>query len=406
MRWGPLGTLCSLWLNGAGGWGLTLAALGLLLVVGTGPAWAQQVDVERLTSKLEPAIHTMMTDGQVPSATIALVVGDRTVWTNAYGYANLWAETPAASETVYLIGSTFKAMSTMALLRQMEQGDFELDDAVTNYMDDLVIRSEDPGDPVTFRHLLTHTSGLPGAFGPYLVWSDSVPPPIEEYLATDLEVVRPPLREVVYSNLAYTLVAHLLEQFSGEDFKEHIRRQIFEPLEMTSTAFDPTPSMDERLAVPYVVDTTSGKHVPVPRLRAAVWPAGIVYGTVEDQANWLIVNLNGGVFKGTRLISAETLDEMHTRQWDEFAGPMEEIGFGNETTGYGLTWWTTQRNGDRYFAHSGSVPGYTAFLLGNIDRKLGFAILTNGNRAHPHLVRLAKTAIDLLIEHTGTEAGR
>jgi len=95
--------------------------------------------------------------------------------------------------------------------------------------------------------------------------------------------------------------------------------------------------MDERLAVPYMVDTTSKKHLPAPRLRAAVWPAGIVYGTVEDQANWLIVNLNGGVFKDRRLISAETLGEMHTRQWDEFAGPMEDIGFGNETTGYGLT---------------------------------------------------------------------
>ncbi len=383
-----------------------LGLCGLLLAVDSGHALAQEIDLGQLASELEPAIHTMMTDGQVPSAAIALVVGDRTVWTNAYGYANLWAETPAVSETVYLIGSTFKAMSTMALLRRMEQGDFELDDAVTNYLDDLEIRSEDPGDPVTFRHLLTHTSGLPGAFGPYLVWSDSVPPPIEEYLATELEVVRSPLQEVVYSNLAYTLVAHLLEQFSGEDFKEHIRRQIFEPLEMTSTAFDPTPSMDERLAVPYVVDTTTGKHVPAPRLRAAVWPAGIVYGTVEDQANWLIVNLNGGVFKSRRLISAETLDEMHTRQWEEFAGPMEQIGFGNETTGYGLTWWTTQRNGDRYFAHSGSVPGYTAFLLGNIDRKLGFAILTNGNRAHPHVVRLAETAIDLLIELTSTDSGR
>ena len=380
--------------------------IGLLLVAGGGPVLAQQIDVERLTAELEPAIHTMMTDGQVPSATIALVVGDRTIWFQGYGYANMWAKTSAVPETVYLIGSTFKAMSTMALLGQMEQGEFELDDAVTNYLDDFGIREEDPGDPVTFRHLLTHTSGLPPAFGPYLLWGDSVPPPIADYLSADLEVVGPPLVEVRYSNLAFTLIAYLLEQFSGESFKAHIRKQIFASLEMTSTAFDPTPSMDERLAVPYVVDSATGEHVPAPRLRAAVWPAGIVYGTVEDQANWLIVNLNGGVFKGRRLITSATLDEMHTRQWDQFAGPMEEIGFGNETTGYGLTWWTSERNGDRYFAHSGSVPGYTAFLLGNRDRKLGFAVLTNGNRAHPHLVRLAERAIDLLIEHTQTAGGR
>ena len=134
-----------------------LGLCGLLLAVDGGHALAQEIDVERLTAELEPAIATMMTGGQVPSATIALVVGDRTVWSKGYGYANVWAKTPAVPETVYLIGSTFKAMSTVALLRQMEQSDFELDDAVANYLD-YDIREEAPGDPVTFRHLLTHTA--------------------------------------------------------------------------------------------------------------------------------------------------------------------------------------------------------------------------------------------------------
>jgi len=53
--------------------------------------------------------------------------------------------------------------------------------------------------------------------------------------------------------------------------------------------------------------------------------------------------------------------------------------------------------------HSGSVPGYTAFLLGNRDRKFGFAILTNGNRAHPHLFKLADRAIDLLKKYNSVE---
>jgi hypothetical protein len=61
------------------------------------------------------------------------------------------------------------------------------------------------------------------------------------------------------------------------------------------------------------------------------------------------------------------------------------------------------RDGDQYFAHSGSVQGYTAFLLGNRNRKLGFAILTNGNRSHPHLFALADRAMDLMKKHTRTE---
>jgi CubicO group peptidase (beta-lactamase class C family) len=75
--------------------------------------------------------------------------------------SNLWARTPAAPNTVYLIGSTFKAMSTIALLQQMEQGKFKLDDRVNDYLTDFKIQGEDPQHPVTFRHLLTHTSGCP-----------------------------------------------------------------------------------------------------------------------------------------------------------------------------------------------------------------------------------------------------
>src|SRR5947207_2420804 len=272
----------------------------------------QTVDIDRVVTELEPEIQRALLAGSIPSASIALIAGDKVIWTNGYGYSNLWARTPATPNTVYLIGSTFKAMSTIALLQQMEQGKFKLDDPVNKYLSDFKIQGEDPQHPVTFRHLLTHTSGLPGDFGGFPVWGGTV------------------------------------------------------------------------------------------RLKASVWPAGIVYGTVLNQANWLIANLNGGVFKDKRLISQATLDQMFTRQYDQFKGTIENI-WGNETAGFGLTWWTEVRDGDRYLAHSGSVPGYTAFLLGNRDRKLGFAIMTNGNRAHPHLFKLADRAIDLMKKYSSTE---
>ena len=197
---------------------------------------------------------------------------------------------------------------------------------------------------------------------------------------------------VIYSN-RYTLIGYLVQKFSGVPYKKYIQDNIFTPLEMTNTAFEPTPAMDERISMPYTVDEKTGSQVPTVRVKAAVWPAGIVYGTIHDQANWMIANLNGGVFKGKRMISEETLDQMFTRQHDRFKGSIEGI-WGNDTAGFGLTWWSQVRDGDRYFAHSGSLGGYTAFLLGNRDRKLGFAILTNGKRAHAHLFKLADRAMD------------
>lgn len=369
---------------------MVLAALMSATLMFLSPSAADQA-----ATKIEPLVEQAMNEGKIPSATVALVAGDRIVWAKGFGYSNLRSRTPADPETVYLIGSTFKAMSTFALLQQMEQGKFRLDDPVNRYMNGLAIRGEDPAHPITFRHLLTHTSGLPAAFGGHPVWGETVPSPLPDYLRRSLEVKRPPLERVEYSNLAFTLVAYLVEHLSGVPYKKYIQEQIFAPLQMTSTSFEPTPDMDERLAVPYAVEEKTGRQTPAARVKADVWPAGIVYGTVLDQANWLIANLNRGKFGDRQLLKPETHAQMLVRQYDKFARPME-YGYGNSTTGYGLTWIITERKGERFFAHSGSVAGYTAFLLGNASRKIGFAILTNGNRAHRHIAKLAEDALDLL----------
>jgi CubicO group peptidase (beta-lactamase class C family) len=229
------------------------------------------------------------------------------------------------------------------------------------------------------------------------------PPALEDYLRKSLKVAKPPMTSVVYSNMAYTLIGYLVQKFSGVPYRQYIQEHIWTPLEMTNTAFEPRPDMEERLSIPYAIDEKTGNQAATTRLKAAVWPAGLVYGTVLNQANWLIANLSGGVFKGKRIVSEQTLEQVFTRQYDQFKGPVEGL-WGNETAGFGLTWWVQVRDGDRYFAHSGSVPGYTAFLLGNRDRKLGFAILTNGHRAHPHLIKLADRAIDLMKKHTTAAA--
>src|SRR4029078_6139739 len=134
----------------------------------------------------------------------------------------------------------------------------------------------------------------------------------EDYLRKSLKAAKPPMTSVVYSNMAYTLIGYLVQKFSGVPYRKYIKEQIFTPLEMTSTAFEPRPDMEERLSIPYIVDEKTGSQVAAVRVRASVWPAGIVYGTVLNQANWLITNLNGGTFKGKKIISEQNLEQMST----------------------------------------------------------------------------------------------
>jgi CubicO group peptidase (beta-lactamase class C family) len=357
--------------------------------------------VARVVERLEPVIREAMEEGHLPSITVALTDRVGELWAGAYGESNLWAGTEATTETVYLIGSTFKAQSTIALLQQMERGLFQLDDPVNPYLSEFLIRGEEPGFPVTFRHLLTHTSGLPAAYGGHDVWGETVPAPLPEYLGRSLVVERRPMERVVYSNLAYTLVGYLVERFSGIPYKEYIQERIWAPIGMHDTAFQPTPEMEERLSIPYAPDRQTGRLAPAGRTKADVWPAGIVYGTVHDQASWVRFNLGDGAVEGGRLLQPETMDLMHSLQFRQFSGGSMGGGWGYENAGYGLTWWTSTRDGESFFAHSGSVSGYTAFVMGNRSRGFGIAVLTNGNRAHPHLVRICNLAVDLLAEELG-----
>jgi CubicO group peptidase (beta-lactamase class C family) len=354
------------------------------------------VDDPRLAALLDPEIERVLKVGRIPSLAVVLVSGDRVVWTRSAGLANIRVKTPAACDTVYLIASTFKTMSATALLQQMELGKFRLDDRVNDYLSEFKIEGENRRFPVTFRHLLTHTSGLPTDFGRHAVWEDQGPPSLAEYLRGRLRLSRRPGTRVVYSNIAFTLVAYLVEKFSGVPFKDYVRTRVFAPVEMRDTAFEPRADMAERLAIPYMpVRRRGGVFRPVDWVKADAWPAGVVYGTAVDQARWLMANLNGGVYKGRRILGETAFREMTKRQFDRFAGPING-GWLNETSGYGLAWWVSKLNGETVIAHSGSVNGYTAFLAGNLDRRTGVAILTNGNKAHRWLYSLALRALAAL----------
>ncbi|MDH4197334.1 MAG: beta-lactamase family protein [Candidatus Aminicenantes bacterium] len=355
---------------------------------------AQDIDRVRLAAELTPEIDEMLRVGRIPSAAVTCVAGDRIVWSSGRGFCNLRTKTRCSTDTVFLIGSTFKTMSTVALLQQLDAGKFRLDDPVNEYLTEFKIENENPLYPVTFRHLLTHTSGLPTDFGRHSVWADEGPPSLADYLRDNLRLQRRPGRRVVYSNTAFALVAYLVERFSGQPFKSYMRTQIFAPVGMRDTEFEPRADMAERLAIPYM-KSRRGRFWPVDWVKADVWAAGVVYGTSVDLGRWLLANLNGGLLGQRRLLAESTFREMTTRQYSGFAGPING-GWLNETTAYGLTWWISGVDGETYIAHSGSVNGYTAFCAGNLDRRTGVAILTNGNKAHRYLYDLALKVLDAL----------
>jgi CubicO group peptidase (beta-lactamase class C family) len=354
-----------------------------------------KVDIDAVVKQLSPAIEEAMAAGNIPSLSIALVDRNSILWHKAFGYANVLKKVPAETDTMYLIGSTFKAQSTFALLQLVDEKKIALKDPVSKHLNDISIKGEDPDHPIRIWHLLTHSSGLTTDFGPHDVWGFSAPAATETYLKRALRVERKPEEKYEYSNRAYQLIAHIIEEVSGVPYRKYIQERLWDRLDMTEMTFSPRPNQYERMSIPYLFDDETKKRTPATWVKANIWAAGMVYGTIDDQAKWMMTNLNRGVYKDERVLSKKTFKKVMTQHFID-----DEMNFrafwGDDTSGVGLTWWLSEIDGDTHFAHSGSVPGYTAWATGNLTEGFGVVLLTNGHRSHPHLSALADHALTFM----------
>ena len=143
----------------------------------------------------------------------------------------------ASPTTRYRIASITKLFTSTAILILRDEGKLQLDDPVTRHLPWFNIRQRYPdAPPITIRHLLTHTSGLPreAAF-PY--WSDANFPTREQVRKAlpRQETSYPTETRWKYSNLALSLAGEIVAAVSGADYEEFVQRRILDPLGMTET---------------------------------------------------------------------------------------------------------------------------------------------------------------------------
>ncbi len=351
---------------------LRLLAVLPLFVGLSVPALAQQgFDLEKTKEVLTAEIEKELAKG-VASISISLVHGEEIVWSAAFGYANVWAQTPATPETIYCTGSTFKAVTATAIMQLVEQGKITLDDPVNDYLGENRV-ADMAEHPVTFRHILSHASGLtPGEqFLP--LWSRQLPRTLEE-LTASLKAVSPPEEQYVYNNHAFGLAGYLIERITGEDYEDYIVENILVPLGVeTSNPVNPSPQMVERMALPYI--PSSNGPVPVPQVRFDVFPAGDIHLTAEDMARFLAAHLNGGVFRGERILSEESVAETHRPQFFD----------------YGLGW-SVSAGAPHRISHGGGLTGFLTSMVGDLDAKVGVYVMSNSG----DMSGIAATAMALL----------
>ncbi len=221
--------------------------------------------------------------GDFPSAVYLVAEGGRIRFTDALGDAVREPERrPAALSTIYDLASLTKPLVTGLLAALfVERGHVEPDRAVGSYLPEF---GDGKGETVfTVRHLLTHTSGLP-AWRPLYLLAGGDPRRVPEVIAAQ-PLEHEPGTRVVYSDLGFITLGLLLQKVSGVSLDELARREIFRPLGLARTFFNPESSFRTETAAcesagnAYEREVCAEEHGGPP---AGVWRTELIWGEVHD----------------------------------------------------------------------------------------------------------------------------
>lgn len=303
--------------------------------------------------------------------TAGIVLGRDLVWAQGFGWADVDRRIPAGVNSIYRVGSISKSFTAVALLQLWERGFLDLDQEVREVLPELgELQDRPPGsDPITFRHLASHTAGLirepsleGSTEGPLEFW--------EERLLASIPTTAfyaPPGESYRYSNIGFGILGYSLSRATGIPFMELIDASLFRPLGMHSSGFVVTPALAEQLATGYVVgrdgsvdsETPYREHVG----RGYKVPNGGVYSTVGDLGRFIAA-----------LTGAATVPALgpEGRQWIRVPqtppdGPQYSFGFS-----------ISRREGfPDLVGHGGSVAGYNAHMIFEPESGIGVVLLRN-----------------------------
>jgi len=308
--------------------------------------------------------------GIFPGAVVAMSIKDKPLFLEAYGNRMITPKVlPMLEETLFDLASLTKVVATAtSVMILKEKGLINLESDISEYL------SEFKRKGISVFHLLTHTSGLP-AWRPLYVEvkerSDVV-----KYLS-EINLDYETGRKVVYSCLGYILLGEIIQRITGFGLDKFADKEIFKPLLMLNTFFNPPKDRREECAA---TEDSNSFEKRMSNYKDHRWRDGVIVGEVHDEnANFL-----GGVAGNAGLFSTATdlykFARMLINRGENILSPnsvkmlstIQTVRL-NESRGIG---WIILSDGTLY--HSGFTG--TAIWI-NLERRMFATLLTN--RVHP-----------------------
>ena len=381
-----------------------LIAVCLAVVAPEVLAQAPAVGAEKIARMRALAVAQLDSAG-LPSVSIALGVGDRIVWSDAFGYADVEYAAPADVNTLYRTASISKWMTATAAMSLVESGELDLDAPVQAYCP----RYPEKRWTLTTRHLLTHRGGVRhyvGANG-----EDPQAPEARAELAErrrlersrflnrymnvvaaidgfkDDSLLFEPGARFQYTSLGYRLVGCILEGAGKGTYTDVMEARVFGPAEMTHTVTDDLWEIIPGRARFYLKPENGELRNDSFRDVTENLPAGGHLSTPTDLVRFALAWDRGD------LVSAASTTRMTAAP--DFPNAVEPPD-SDQYYGYGIGVRTA--DGRNILSHSGGQNGTTTFLTLLPDQDLAIAVMTNTRGQSQFVGSLLRQLADIALE--------
>jgi CubicO group peptidase (beta-lactamase class C family) len=338
---------------------------------------AHHLDAERV-QKLKTFLSDSMTKLGVPGVGFAFVDNGQVVAEGGLGVRELGKPEQVTADTLFMIGSNTKGMTTLLMAKLVDEGKLSWDQPVTAVYPQFKLGNPETTKLVMVRHLACACTGLPRQDLEWLLDSDKHSP---ASLTFDLLAkVQPTSKfgeEFQYNNLMLSaagyIAGHLLypQLELGKAYDRSMREKIFLPLGMSATTFDFAKVMTLNHTSPHGIDYAGKPAVSLAMFDyPAVAPAGLAWSTPHDMVKYVQNEISEGVgADGQRLYSARNVLE---RRKPNVAMSKDEY--------YGMGIMTGKSGGVDVISHGGGTFGHLSNWYVIPDAKIGAVLLTNSNQ--------------------------
>ena len=405
-------------------------------------------DEEELLQFIESTMQTHL----IPGLSISIVKDEHIVWEKYFGHANIDEDIFVDESTMFILSSISKTITATALMQLFEDDLFMLDDDIDDYLPFDVNHPDYQSTPITFKMLLSHTSGIKDNWNvmPYYDGDSELELGyyLEEYLTLGGEFYGSnsnftnsmPGTNYRYSNIGAALIGFLVEEISNQPFNEYCNENIFEPLEMDNAFWflSEIENLDQ-VALPYQLTGGSGDScfeigcgvydesnpcfcdsecvyyndccsdydevcgedgtgsnqenlTEYMNFGYSDYPSGQLRTTSNNLAKFMSAYINNGIYNGVRILDSETIELI------------KSIHYPNVDSQQGLIWYYKNANGRTLFGHNGGDIGSSTEMFISFSDNLGVVLLSNSSNYNA-LIQIENAVFDFAEETDFTTIG-